>query len=59
MKLKWNDHMLDNGCLEMREWILMLRVEFRAMIVFSCLFVDKDSIDDQKLDHQLVSLSSC
>ncbi len=51
--------MLDHGCLEMREWILMLRIEFRAMIVFSCLFVGKDSIDDQKLDHQLVNLSSC
>ena len=51
--------MLDNGCLEMREWILMLRIEFRVMIIFSCLFVDKDSIDDQKIDHQLLNLSSC
>ena len=59
MKLKWNDQLLDNGCLEMREWILMLRIEFRVMIAFSCLFVGKDSIDNQKLDHQLINLSSC
>ena len=26
---------------------------------FSGLFVDKYSINDQKLDHQLINLSSC
>jgi len=41
LNLKWNDQMLDNGCLEIREWILMLRIEFRAMIVFLAYLLEK------------------